>query len=181
MKVKVTGLKSTISKINNLSKGNNKEINNQCKSFIENAVIGAKEVALKGFQSSDYAGMKDYTITDLKWSKNECSFEAQGTTILFQEFGTGITYGDLEYGLNYPRSKTSPTFMRGTYGKGKGSNPEGWVFVSSDDIQSKHTYPIHTKKSGTIVYKTKGNEGAKAMLSAYNYIKDFIDRGGKRW
>ena len=176
MKVKITGLKSTLIHFNKVIINND----NHCKDIIKQAMNEAKNKAYDIFQKSDYAGIKNFNMTGVKWNGKECSFTAEGESVLFQEFGTGVTLGDLDYGTTYPRNKNSQIFVRGTYDKGKGSNPKGWYFSKNAVIESKYTYIVKTTKIGNTIYKTMGNEGAKAMLSAYNYIKDFIDRGGKR-
>lgn len=175
MKIKISGLNKTINLIESMENGSNKNVNNFCKKQISNVVETASYYARYKFVASDYAGVKDISVSSPKWEGNTISFNAEGESVLFVEFGTGINYDDLNYGSNYPREKTSPVFIRGTYGKGKGSN-ESWVFVSRFDITSIGTRFLATKKDGRFVYRTKGNESAKAMLGAYNLILDAFKR-----
>ena len=75
---------------------------------------------------------------------------AEGRTVGFLEFGTGVKYpewhGD---GLEY----TPPP--HGSYGKGQGKNPWGWWFKSQDYAVAMHTY---------------GNQPAEGMLTARNHM-----------
>lgn len=175
MKIKISGIDKTIKLIDSLENNNNSKINNQCKKQIENVVTEASNIARTTFMRSDYAGTKDVIVSKPMWESNEITFRAEGESVLFVEFGTGINYDDMTYGVNYPRSKNSPIFIRGTYGLHKGSN-ESWVFVSNDTITSIGTKYLATKKDGRNVYRTRGNESAKAMLSAYNHILDSFNK-----
>ena len=171
MKINIRGIDKTIKLIDSLENNTNKNVKRECKNQIENTVEEASNLARYIYMRSDYAGVNDVKVTEPKWNENEISFEAQGNSVLFIEFGTGINYEDVSYGSNYPKSKLSPTFIRGTYGRGLGSK-ETWTFISNNIVGSKGTTYITTKKNGKNVYKTRGNPSAKAMFSAYNHIID---------
>lgn len=94
---------------------------------------------------ADYDGEHNITVY-LKQTSNGYAVVAEGETVGFLEFGTGIKHrewsGDhLEY--------TPPP--HGSYGKGHGKQPYGWWFKSQDYGITMHTY---------------GNPPAEAMLSA---------------
>lgn len=101
------------------------------------------------YSVADYDGEHDVSVY-LKETANGYSVMADGTTVGFLEFGTGIRNpewnGD---GLEY----TPPT--HGSYGKGHGKQPYGWWFKSQDYGVTMHTY---------------GNPPAEAMLTARNEI-----------
>lgn len=175
MKINISGIDKTIKLIDSLKNNTNKNVNRECKKQIENTVNEASNIARNIFTQSDYAGTKDVIVSKPMWESNELTFRAEGRSVLFIEFGTGINYEDTNYGVSYPRTKNSPIFIRGTYGDGKGSN-ESWAFTSFDNVSSKGTHYIITKKNGKNVYRTKGNESAKAMLSAYNHIIDSFSK-----
>jgi hypothetical protein len=74
--------------------------------------------------------------------------KAEGDTIGFLEFGTGIKNREWDNtGVDY----TPPA--HGTYGKGRGKQPWGWWFNSEQYGVTMHTY---------------GNQPAEGMLSARN-------------
>lgn len=57
------------------------------------AAMGATEVSL-GFSRAIYTGPMDYNVTVEDMGNNKYRIIASGETILFAEFGTGVTYGD---------------------------------------------------------------------------------------
>ena len=85
------------------------------------ATIGATEARVR-FSQAMYAGDNDVTITVEPVSKTCWQIIAEGQAVLFIEFGTGISNPE------HPQSSEFG-FRHGTYGKGKGMNPNGWVYV----------------------------------------------------
>lgn len=81
--------------------------------------------------------------------------KAEGATIGFLEFGTGIKNREWDKSNNagYPIGYTPP--KHGTYGKLQGKNDWGWWFNSEEYGVTMHTY---------------GNPPAEAMLAARNEI-----------
>lgn len=115
------------------------------------AQIGAR-VAEAGFATADYDGVNDVKVS-WEQSGSRARVIAAGETVGFIEFGTGIRNPEWDSsGMDY----TPPA--HGTYGKGKGANPNGWYFTPSPGAAGKHTY---------------GNTPANAMLTARN---EMIDR-----
>lgn len=99
------------------------------------------------YSVSDIDGEHDFSVY-LQKTENGYSVIAEGRTIGFLEFGTGIRnpewHGD---GLEY----TPPA--HGTYGKLQGKNPWGWWFKSQEYGVAMHTY---------------GNPPAEGLLTARN-------------
>lgn len=96
------------------------------------AEMGAVNVSL-GFARSIYTGDNDFTVSVEPYDTGY-RILASGTTVLFVEFGAGVTYGyghplDGELGMG-----------PGTYplGKGNWDNPKGWTLPKSKGGQ--HTY-----------------------------------------
>lgn len=76
--------------------------------------------------------------------------KAEGATVGFLEFGTGVKNREWNNtGLDYKPP------AHGTYGKGQGKNPWGWWYNSEEYGVTMHTY---------------GNQPAEGMLSARNEI-----------
>lgn len=116
------------------------------------AAIGGGTARVK-FAQALYTGVNDVAVEVKRVSDTQYQVIASGETVLFIEFGTGISNPTLTEpsGLTYPH---------GTYGKGKGANPNGWVYVGE---QGNAGQPLKDK---TGVYKTKGVPPARAMYDA---------------
>lgn len=97
------------------------------------------------YSVADYDGEHNVVVY-LNKTSNGYSVVAEGETVGFLEFGTGVRHrewggDDLDY--------TPPP--HGTYGKGHGKQPYGWWFKSQDYGITMHTY---------------GNPPAEGMLTA---------------
>ena len=101
-------------------------------------------VATAGFAVADYDGIKDVRVR-LEWSGNRAVVIAEGETVGFIEFGTGVRYPEWNNsGMKYTPPK------HGTYGKKRGARPNGWYFKPGEGAV-QHTY---------------GNMPAEAMRTA---------------
>lgn len=116
------------------------------------AEIGV-QVAGDIYSVSDIDGEHEFSVY-LQKTDNGYSVIAEGRTIGFLEFGTGIRnpewHGD---GLDYKPP------AHGTYGKLQGKNPWGWWFKPQDYAVSIHTY---------------GHPPAEGMLTARNQMIEKI-------
>lgn len=121
------------------------------------AEIGVR-VATDGFSVADYDGQNDVTV-ELIHTGNRATVVANGSTVGFIEFGTGIQNPEWVDGGNVSGAAYTPP-KHGTYGKGKGANPKGWYFTGTSGA-SQHTY---------------GNTPAYAMLTARDEMVDNITR-----
>lgn len=102
-------------------------------------------VATTGFAMAEYDGINDVLIAETQ-SGNRAAVIAYGETVGFIEFGTGVKFRE----YNSSSSEFKPP-AHGTYGEGKGANPNGWYFSQSPGAKARHTY---------------GNPPAEAMLAA---------------
>ena len=107
------------------------------------AEIGVS-VASAGFAVADYDGVKDVNVR-LEWNGDRAFVIAEGETVGFIEFGTGIRYPEWD---NTGMSYTPP--KHGTYGKKHGARPKGWYFKPGEGAV-QHTF---------------GNVPAEAMRTA---------------
>lgn len=97
------------------------------------ASMGATSVSL-GFARAIYNGEKDFDVTVENRGNGRYAIVASGETVLFAEFGAGVTYGyghpqAAEFGMGpgtYP------------YGKGHWNDPKGWWIPKS--AGGGHTY-----------------------------------------
>lgn len=108
------------------------------------AEIGVS-VASTGFATADYDGVNDVQVT-MTQRGTSAAVVAFGETVGFIEFGTGVKFPEWDNtGMEYTPPK------HGTYGKGRGANPNGWYFNQGDGARARHTY---------------GNPPAEAMRTA---------------
>ncbi|WP_406044129.1 hypothetical protein [Succinimonas sp.] len=101
------------------------------------------------YSAADYDGEHNVSVY-LKKTSNGYSVMADGETVGFLEFGTGIRNREWGgEGLPY----TPPP--HGSYGKGHGKQPYGWWFKAQEYGVTMHTY---------------GNPPADGMLTARNHM-----------
>lgn len=111
-------------------------------------------VATTGFAVADYDGIKDVTVR-LEWNGNKAVIIAEGETVGFIEFGTGIRNPEWDNsGMDYTPPK------HGTYGKKRGARPHGWYFKPGEGAV-QHTF---------------GNPPAEAMRTARDVMIERIAR-----
>jgi hypothetical protein len=123
-----------------------------------NAIVDdAARKAEEGFAGATYTGKNDVRVTT-EVNNNEAVIKASGENVAFIEFGTGVAYEEHPYGA-------SMGLTHGSYGKGKGNNPKGWVFKGEPGN-------AYTKELKDGVYWTKGQPPARAMYEAGKLIKE---------
>lgn len=99
------------------------------------AEIGVS-VASTGFATADYDGVNDVQVR-IEFSGNHAAVIAEGETVGFIEFGTGVKFPEWDNsGMEYTPPK------HGTYGKGHGARPHGWYFKQGEGAV-RHTYGNH--------------------------------------
>ena len=124
------------------------------------AVIGGGTARVK-FTNAMYAGKNDVEVEVKRVSSTHYQVIASGETVLFIEFGTGINNPELV-------EPSGLTYQHGTYGKGKGADPNGWVYVGEQGNAGK---PLADG-----VYHTLGNPPARAMYDASKDMREEIAR-----
>lgn len=112
--------------------------------FVKRLAEIGLSVASTGFALADYDGINDVQVT-MTQEGSTAVILAQGETVGFIEFGTGIRNPEWD---NTDMEYTPPE--HGTYGKGQGARPHGWYFKIADGV-ARHTY---------------GNPPAEAMRTA---------------
>lgn len=124
----------------------------------------AARKAEEGFGSATYTGENDVRVARTV-SGDEGIVRATGENVAFIEFGAGISFEEHPYGA-------SMGLTHGSYGKGKGANPKGWVFKGEPGN-------AYTKELKDGVYWTKGHPPARAMYEAGKLIKEETPRIAK--
>ena len=124
------------------------------KLFVKRLAEIGVSVATTGFAVADYDGIKDVTVR-LEWNGNKAVIIAEGETVGFIEFGTGIKNPEWDNsGMDYTPPK------HGTYGKKRGARPHGWYFKPGEGAV-QHTY---------------GNPPAEAMRTARDVMIERVAR-----
>ena len=117
------------------------------------AEMGAVKASLN-FSRAIYTGNEDHTITVESRGKNEYAVRADGETVLFVEFGTGL----MGYGHQEPNG-----YGAGTYpGKGHWDDPSGWW--------------LPREKNGGHSQHTFGNPPNAPMYKAVRTLEDELER-----
>lgn len=106
------------------------------KLFVKKLAEIGVSVASTGFALADYDGENDVTVR-LEWNGNKAVVIAEGETVGFIEFGTGIKNPEWDNsGMDYTPPK------HGTYGKKHGARPKGWYFKPGEGAV-QHTFGNH--------------------------------------
>lgn len=129
-----------------------KSIKTKLKILEERLAIYGANIARVSFSNAMYAGDNDVEVSveKIKYGKGY-KIVAKGQAVVFIEFGTGIINPE------HPQSAEFG-FAHGTYGKGKGKNPKGWVYVGSQGNAGQRV------RDG--VYRTMGNPPSRSMYEA---------------
>ena len=161
MTVEVLGIDRVIRRLERMKR----ELESKNHEFIEKLALEGIEVADSHFSNAIYDGVNDVSPGQIVWlSDNEAQIVVSGTTVLFIEFGTGITYTDQhELAGKYG-------YVRVGYGQGKGANPKGWIYKGEPGTNG---IPVKGRPAG--VYRTKGNPPARAMYLAGKAMRDRVE------
>lgn len=114
-------------------------------------------VANAGFESAIYDGTNDFYVGFEHRGDQHKAVIATGTTVLFVEFGTGVTYPD-----NHPEAGKNG-MVRGSFGKGYGKYPT-WGYYGEPGSHGQE----HVKRDGSTVILTHGNP---ANMPMYNSVR----------
>lgn len=134
-------------------------LNRRLQEFARRLAMEGYEVAKLRFSAAKYDGDNDVTVR-VEQNGTKARIIASGKSVLFIEFGTGVAYPE------HP----SGEFAHGTYGKGKGKNPNGWAYRGAPGTGGK---PIPGREG---VYRTKGNPPAEAMWGATTKMAESVER-----
>lgn len=147
--------------------------NRKANELVDRLAQAGMQVASAGFESAVYDGTNDFSVSVADRGDMCRGVVAVGSTVLFVEFGTGVTYPD-----NHPEAAQNG-MIRGQYGQGKGSRSM-WGYYG-DDPGTNGVFA--TKKDGTIkephVVLTHGNPANMPMYSSAKDLRDNFQRIAK--
>lgn len=159
MNISINGLDSTISHMKTL----NDNLLNKTSTLVAHLINAGYEIANYRFGIAQYDGINDVSLS-MSFSGNTATLTASGQAVLFIEFGSGITFTE-----ENPKA-VELGFIRGTYGKGKGSNLN-WVYIGDKGSNGE---VIRTTVDGETVVRTKGNPPANAMYEASKTARQIL-------
>lgn len=116
------------------------------------------EVASARFVKAAYDGTNDASVSLETRSEGVRAVVAVGASVLFIEFGTGVTYPD-----NHPQA-AELGMKRGEYGQGHGKQ-SSWGYYGDPGTNGV----VKTKKDGSTVVITHGNP---ANMPMYETVKE---------
>lgn len=116
------------------------------------------EVASARFAKAAYDGTNDASVSMETRGDGVRAVVAVGASVLFIEFGTGVTYPD-----NHPQA-AELGMKRGEYGKGHGKQ-SSWGYYGDPGTNGV----VKTKKDGSTVVITHGNP---ANMPMYETVKE---------
>ena len=116
------------------------------------------EVASARFAKAAYDGTNDASVSLETRSEGVRAVVAVGASVLFIEFGTGVTYPD-----NHPQA-AELGMKRGEYGKGHGKQ-SSWGYYGDPGTNGV----VKMKKDGSTVVITHGNP---ANMPMYETVKE---------
>lgn len=116
------------------------------------------EIASARFAKAAYDGTNDASVSMEMRSEGVRAVVAVGASVLFIEFGTGVTYPD-----NHPQA-AELGMKRGEYGKGHGKQ-SSWGYYGDPGTNGV----VKMKKDGSTVVITHGNP---ANMPMYETVKE---------
>ena len=116
------------------------------------------EVASARFAKAAYDGTNDASVSMEMRSEGVRAVVAVGASVLFIEFGTGVTYPD-----NHPQA-AELDMKRGEYGQGHGKQ-SSWGYYGDPGTNGV----VKMKKNGSTVVITHGNP---ANMPMYETVKE---------
>jgi DNA-binding protein YbaB len=142
--------------------------------LLDELATRAQSSAQKSFDDAEYAGESGSTAVsiDVTGEKSR-KVIAQGDKVLFMEFGTGVVHNS-----GHPEAG-SLGMIRGEYGKGHGSNPNGWTYVGAPGSNAPSDTRLienAVSRKGEPLVRTKGNDANRCMYNAKKEIEqDFSE------
>ena len=130
--------------------------------FIDRLAEEGLSIASAKFSQVVYDGTNDVSVSVEPREGGAKAIVAIGTTVLFIEFGTGVTYPD-----NHPEAHELG-ITRGTYGNGHGKQ-SSWGYYGEPGTNGL----VKEKTNGTTVVITHGNP---ANMPMYETVKELESR-----
>ena len=112
-----------------------KELRNFQKWLAEKTELFVEELGREGvavaqlkFSTAPYDGERDVTVTSEKRGRYKVAVSAIGKSVLFIEFGTGITFAGTTHPEGAATGMVPGSWSDGPEGKGHWKDPKGWYY-----------------------------------------------------
>lgn len=122
------------------------------------------DVAKVRFANAEYAGSNDVSCR-VEQNGNTCTIIAEGKSVAFIEFGTGVSHS--AYGGELPAGVGE----HGTYGKGNGQHKRWYYYGESGNAGT----PVKQVDGKGQLNYTSGNEPAMAMWGAVEEMASQVE------
>lgn len=136
--------------------------------FLDRLADEGLNIASVKFGRAVYDGTNDVTVSVEARDSNSRAVVAIGSSVLFIEFGTGVTYPD-----NHPEA-AELGMNRGEYGSGHGKQ-KSWGYYGNPGTNGK---PVQ-KTNGSTVIITHGNPANMAMYETIKELEQNMTRIAK--
>lgn len=122
------------------------------------------DVAKVRFANAEYAGSNDVSCR-VEQNGNTCTIIAEGKSVAFIEFGTGVSHS--AYGGELPAGVGE----HGTYGKGNGQHKRWYYYGESGNAGT----PVKQVDGKGQLNYTSGNDAAMAMWGAVEEMASKVE------
>lgn len=139
-------------------------LNKKAKEFAKALADKGLDVAKVRFANAEYAGSNDVSCR-VEQNGNTCTIIAEGKSVAFIEFGTGIHHNG--YGGELPPGVGA----HGSYGKGQGANRRWYYYGESGNAGT----PVKQVDGKGQLNYTDGNEPAMAMWGAVEEMASQVE------
>lgn len=156
IKVRIHGVNNLIKRMEKVEK----KFEDKNREFLERLAAVGVDVARIRFANAQYDGVNDVIVRDPEWvNENTLRINADGFTVAFIEFGTGVHYSE-----QHPLA-AELHMIRGSYGHHLGLQ-DSWKYRGAPGTNGEMT-------DGDWVW-THGNPPARAMYDAGKEIRDKV-------
>ena len=152
IELSLDGCKKALKQLEKCQKSLKDKLDEICKRVADFGLVRAQE----NFDAALYDGVKDVTV-EVDKIENGYAVRANGTTVLFLEFGAGVHYPN-----DHPKAGELG-IAHGTYGKGLGNN-DYWFYTGQPGNAGGELAHGHTNSTIT--------HGNPANMPMYNASKD---------
>lgn len=139
-------------------------LNKKAQEFAKVLADKGLDVAKIRFANAEYAGSNDVSCR-VEQNGNTCTIIAEGKSVAFIEFGTGIHHNG--YGGELPPGVGA----HGSYGKGQGANRRWYYYGESGNAGT----PVKQVDGKGQLNYTDGNEPAMAMWGAVEEMASQVE------
>lgn len=138
-------------------------LENRSKILLELLAQNGFVVASANFSKAIYDGTKDVSVSVEYKGEHARAIVAVGASVLFIEFGTGVTYPD-----NHPEADELG-MRRGEYGAGHGKQ-SSWGYYGEPGTNGE----VRIKGNGNTVVITHGNPANMSMYETVKYLQGLL-------